>query len=160
MNKFKLLIIASFLLIGLSCQKDDLTDQTPYPPQEEEDPLSVFKPITGLKGSQWKLAGYADTQTDEMIAAEPADCEHCYTFTFDTDYSGFGYSIINQMFYLIYPRTMVCVTTLVDDEDNGNAKLFYEAIQKMSYFGYLGGDEIKFFYNDGKNYLLYKRIKQ
>jgi hypothetical protein len=162
MNKLKFLIIASLLLIGLSCRKDDINDETPEQPEQptEEGPLSFLKPKTDLKGSQWKLSGYVDAQTGEMIAAEPVDCERCYTFTFDTDYSGFGYSIMNYMFYLAYPVTVISVMTLAGDDDIGNAKLFYDTIKKVQRTERIyGEDEMKFYYNDGKNYLLYKRVK-
>ena len=54
----------------------------------------IDPPTTYLKGTQWKLFGYMDTQTNTLIKKlQPYDCEYCYTLTFESDYKATAYGI-------------------------------------------------------------------
>ncbi|MDR0667564.1 MAG: hypothetical protein LBF90_02975 [Prevotellaceae bacterium] len=109
---------------------------------------------SSLQGSKWKLAGYVDAATGNRIDAEPADCERCYTLIFDTEMTASGYSVINQISVSLVSEKMFSVTTAVEDSMNGNVKLFYEAIETVDSYKYENA-ELKFFYNNKQNYLLY-----
>lgn len=50
-------------------------------------------PPTTLRGIEWKLSGMVDTQTNELVELEPANCQNCYTVTFWGD-SVFSYKSI------------------------------------------------------------------
>jgi hypothetical protein len=124
-----------------------------------------IKEYTDREGTQWKLAGYADVQTGEFIIEESGEnCGGCNTLEFNKDGKGTAWAIINTIEVDLSGKLIFGGRTKADDSDNGHLKLFYKAIA-------LGGPgivdsfeytekEFKFYYNNKKNYLLYKRINQ
>ncbi|MDR2362304.1 MAG: hypothetical protein LBD91_06195 [Prevotellaceae bacterium] len=113
---------------------------------------------SSLQGTKWKLSGYVDVSTGNMIDAEPANCERCYTLTFDTETTASGYSVFNLISVSLVSETIFSVDTEMDDSLNGNVTLFYKAIETVDSYKYEDA-ELKFFYNNKQNYLLYKLIQ-
>jgi hypothetical protein len=112
----------------------------------------------GLKGTRWKLKGFVDVATGELTEAEPKECEGCYTILFVSDSKGCASSVMNQINLDLLEENIFGARTKIGDEHNGNAKLFYDAIFTAHSFQH-ESNELKIFYNDKKNYLLYKVIK-
>ena len=145
-------IAIAFVLIlagGLSsCQT-----KSPEPLEvEDEDSLE-------LKGTEWKLIGIVDTQTDILKELEPKDCDDCYSFTFDTDSTATGNSTSNILGVTLKPvvRVFLMTEALGTDFYLEDAILFREAIEII--ISYERSDnELKFYYNDSKNYLKFKKI--
>jgi len=121
--------------------------------------------LSSLKGTQWKLAGIVDSQTDKLTVLEPADCEECYTLTFDTDSTLStrstsndltGKYISNNSKYSFHIITFG--GTKVGEIGDGNLYVipfWNKSIESFS----LQKDELLLYYNDKKNYLLFKLQK-
>jgi hypothetical protein len=113
--------------------------------------------ITSLEGTKWKLAGIVDMQTGEMTELEPKDCEQCYMLVFDTDSTAWGKSVINDI-YVDLSKPFMTVPTYAYDHKNGDVQLFYDTMGSIGSYK-VEKNQLKFFYNSNKNYLLFKRIK-
>jgi len=90
---------------------------------------------------------------------EPKDCEECYSFTFDTDSTATGWSTSNILGVNLRPMVRIFLMTdaLGTDFYLEDAILFCNAIEAIvSYELSING--LKFYYNDGKNYLKFKKI--
>jgi hypothetical protein len=111
---------------------------------------------TSLKGTKWQMECFVDTQTGSTIEAEPK-CDMCYYFIFDTDNTASGRTVINDLYVSLNPVFMKSFSK-GDDSENGTAALFYEAIGTVDSYN-IENNTMKFFYNDNKNYLLFKLIK-
>ncbi|MDR0667998.1 MAG: hypothetical protein LBF90_05205 [Prevotellaceae bacterium] len=109
---------------------------------------------SSLQGTKWKLAGYVDAATGNRVDAEPADCERCYTLIFKTETSAWGYTVLNQISVSLVSEKMFSIDTKVDDSMSGNVVLFYEAIKTTDSYKHENA-ELKFFYNNKQNYLLF-----
>ncbi len=109
---------------------------------------------SNLKGSTWQLTGYVNAFTGETVKATP-EGDGYYTFTFDTDNTAIGGTIINSI-AISLSRPYIHVLTKIDDSINGNAHLFYEAIESIEFYD-LDGDQLKFFYDNKKQYLLFEK---
>ena len=133
-------------------------------PTEIETPMEV-EPSNNLVGTQWKLAGILDTQTGVLKELEPKDCDRCYTLTFDTDTSFSTYSSSNELGggyivdYVKYSYQIIYFGgTKVGEWGDGPLYVdpFWKRdIQSFSY----KENELKLFYNENKNYLLFKLQK-
>ena len=112
-----------------------------------------------LKGTKWKLAGIVDAQTGELTELEPKNCAECFTLTFDTNTTAHGKSIQNHVVILgLDPVSIVIATDVLDGPDGD---IFCDIVQTALFNSYtLTINELKFFYNNNNNYLLYKRINQ
>jgi hypothetical protein len=100
-----------------------------------------------------------DNKTGKVTVAEPTDCEKCYTIKFTDKEKGIAISIINENYFNLSQEQIFLGATYAYDSEIGNVRLFYNAIGTVDSYK-LGKNELKFFYNDKKNYLLYKLIKQ
>ncbi|GHT65201.1 hypothetical protein AGMMS50239_24440 [Bacteroidia bacterium] len=110
-----------------------------------------------LKGTQWKLAGYVDVSTGKMTDAEPKDCAQCYTLAFQSDSLGTGKSVGNGIAVDLTLHPFFRVLTEINDRETGNAALFYEAAKTID-MHFWDSEGLKFFYNNRKNYMLYKQV--
>jgi len=111
-------------------------------------------PIT-LQGTKWKLAGIVEVQTGEMKELEPKKCSECYTFTFDTDSTAVGQTVSNDLF--VWLRPVLSVASYSKAGELGDGYLFLNIIKTIISYE-LNKNELKFYYDDGKNYLLFKQI--
>jgi hypothetical protein len=116
--------------------------------------------IVSLKDTKWRMAGFVDTQTGKMTEAVPpeSECDKCYTLAFDTDSTASGYSIINIIGLGLKPVLWMRVATEALDINNGTVDMFYEAMKSVESCA-VENNAMKIFYDDNKNYLLYKLIK-
>ena len=109
--------------------------------------------IPPLNGTKWKLAGIADVETNTLTELEPQECKKCYTITFDTDTTASGYTACNEIYITLNIDSIQIVGTKMYCGDT----TYYVAIRSVTSYIVMDG-ELKFFYNNGKNYLLYKPI--
>jgi hypothetical protein len=119
-------------------------------------------PSQSLESTKWKLASIVDTETGTLKELEPKDCEECYVLTFDTDSSFLTFSSTNELGggyiadYETYSFQVTCFGgTKVGEIGDGQlyARLFGEGlIQSFS----VSKNELRLYYNDNKNYLLFK----
>jgi len=115
---------------------------------------------TNLQGTKWKLAGIVDVQTGDIKELDPKDCDECYTLTFDTDSTAVGWITSNDL--IVRLRSVLEVFSaskaLGSDFYIEDAILFRSIIGKINSYK-LYTNELKFYYNDNKNYLLFKQRK-
>jgi hypothetical protein len=140
--KAKKIFLAVISLLVLGCSdNEDLS--------EDED--------IALSGTQWKLSGIADVETNVLKELEPAEYEDGYTIVFDTDSTGWSMSAINTIMVKLWPETTIKGLKKVKDTVLGDVKLFYDIIETVRSYE-LVNNELKFFYNEEKNYLLFSRV--
>jgi len=118
-----------------------------------------------LQVTKWKLIGIVDVQTSDLTELEPKDCEKCYTLTFDTDSTFLTFSSTNELqglYKVDYLSQTIQIAdfggTKINEIGNGNlyVKPFWEmTIQSFS----IQKNELKLFYNENKNYLLFKSLE-
>jgi hypothetical protein len=140
------------------------------------------EPIS-LKDTKWKLAGFVDVQTgvleeivpkkghldenDILTDGDPIECTKCYTFTFVTDNEAQGWSVANELrisFFdsfqnsstnISFSKTPLCGGTKIGESVTPTR--YVRALQQLTSNIY-SNDEIKLFYNNNENYLLYKLV--
>jgi hypothetical protein len=133
----RIFTLALILATCASCEKDD------------------GAPITALKNTKWKLAGIVDVRTGTLKELEPKDCEKCYTLEFDTDSTAWGTSIMNEIRLKLSPTPFMTVVSFAYDHEMGDVQLFYDAMKTINSCT-VTENTMKLFYNERKNFLLYK----
>jgi hypothetical protein len=128
-----LIVLLMTLFMAARCEK----------PEDNDNNQSQS---TSLQGTQWKLEGIVNVQTDEMQVLEPVDCEQCYTLVFNTDTTAAGKSTTNILLlnlntppYLgvatevgemgdgfIFTNVLYFITNYEHDNDNAKLKFFYQ----------------------------------
>jgi hypothetical protein len=124
--------------------------------------------LVALEGTKWKLVGIVDEtgSLKELKVGSVWDvtkvCEKCYTLVFGTDSSFLTFSPANDLgggYIADYETHSFQVTyfggTKVGENEDGRlyARLFWEGlIQSFS----VSKNELRLYYNDNKNYLLFK----
>ena len=117
-----------------------------------------------LINTKWKLTGIVDAKTGAVTELGPKDCRECYTLSFGTDYT----AIVNSI-YLPLRLDLLNLTPYVISDDMlryaewyGNVK-YEEALdfrKAMAAAESCAGteDELKLYYNDKKNCLLFNPL--
>jgi hypothetical protein len=114
-----------------------------------------------LQGTTWKLVGFADVETGTLRKAVPEDCKSCYTVRFLTDTVFSGTSCTNKIdgyYHVDYgiPCSIDMVITLTTEVvEYFDGELFVKNLSSVQSFS-IQEDELKLYYNDKKNYLLFK----
>ena len=161
------ILIASCLF---SCDNHKLSDVVEEEPSEiieedlpeiiEEEPHEIvqgFEIPTHLPSTKWKLEGIVDVQTNTIKELEPKDYEISYTLTLYSDGTFTGYTSINK-FVCVFESSTGNVRLLLITEagERGDGRLFYNTL--LSVQSHTQQEhELKLFYNDKRNYLLYKK---
>jgi len=109
--------------------------------------------------NNWKLVGFVDVEAGNMKVAEPTD-EWCYTLLFKKNKKWEGISSSNSMqgkYKINYNTHGVNISielmTMVAEFPDGN--LYLESLEKVDFFS-VQESELKLYYNNNQNYLLYK----
>jgi hypothetical protein len=139
-NFFSLSLTILFLFLCLSsCQKDNIL----------------------LTNTTWKLVNFVNVASGETTEAEPKD-DWCYLLTFHKNKKLSGSTSTNEFqgSYKINPSTCYInismgMSTLVGEFLDGN--LYIEAIDNVDFFS-VQEDELKLYYNNKQEYLLYKAL--
>jgi hypothetical protein len=115
-----------------------------------------------LTDTKWRLAGFVDTETNTVREAEPIG-DNYYTLTFNKwgKFSGISSSNSFEGKYKInYHRNKINLSmgmgTLSGEFLDGN--LYMEILPKVDFFS-VQENELKLYYNNKQNYLLYKSKK-
>ena len=144
-------LLSLFCVIAIGCEK--------LPTQNGDDDIKETDSNFAVQGTKWKLAGVVDVQADTMKVLEPQDCSRCYSFTFDTDTTAAGWSTSNILVVQLLPvlRVFLATEALGTDFYLEDAILFCNAIGTIISYD-LNENELKFYYNENKNYLLFKPL--
>ena len=112
-----------------------------------------------LTDNKWKLVGFVDVEANNMKVAEPTD-EWCYTLSFKKNKKWEGRSSSNSIqgrYKINYNTHSVNISielmTLVNEYYDGD--LYLESLEKVDFFS-LQENELRLYYNNKQNYLLYK----
>jgi hypothetical protein len=109
-----------------------------------------------LVGTQWKLFGVFNVQSNSLKVLNPVDCEECYALNFDTDSTATGKSSTNLV-WVDLSRKEKPIGIATETGERGDGYLFCDAVETVTSYS-CNGNELKFFYNEDKYYLLYYRI--
>jgi hypothetical protein len=162
MKKINFILFACILLAGFACRNENEVTVIMEEPENviPEPPEDIPPPETGLKDTKWKLAGMVEAKTGELKELEPKDCETCYTLEFYNDTMATGRSSINIIGVILSRKSQIIfVMTEAYDHENGDIQLFYDLLEKVDSYS-VEENELKFFYNNEQNYLLYKPLIQ
>ena len=170
MRKFKILKYAAILLL-LAGVTAGCGTRTGISGDEENQFAEVNNgddgQPTSLEGTKWKLIGIVDVQTGVLTEFEPKDCEECYTIIFDdTSNSFWGKAVKIECFSSCYIIDYTLLTIQFplgiqrpDAEDIYDGEVFLEILmhkfQELGQFE-LKNTELKLYYYDKNNYLLFK----
>jgi hypothetical protein len=167
-----LLVLLMFTFITTGCDKPnaipttneqtlDADVPTPHDLMGNEEENDTISTNYDLVGTKWQLEGFVNNTIHKtaMIEAEPK-CDNCYTLVFDTDSTARGHSVMNIIGLSLKPVLSMWVATMADDTPTGGTvEIFYEAIKSVKSYR-IENDDLKIFYNNNNNYLLYKLIEQ
>ncbi len=111
---------------------------------------------TQLTGTRWELAGIVDEKTGKITPLAP---KGSYWFKFISETKAQGRSVFNDMEVYLTTPPLINIVTMVGDNHNGDAALFYRIIKKLESYTW-EKNELKFFYDNKQHYLLYKYSNQ
>ncbi|MDR0605834.1 MAG: hypothetical protein LBG80_16190 [Bacteroidales bacterium] len=116
------------------------------------------KENVSLKGTNWKLAGFVDMQTEVLTEAQP-QCSRCYILAFDTDSTASGYSSTNDVLLDISRMPPRFGGTKMGEMGDGD--LYWNIWPHVTSYVLKDGI-LKFFYTIDKKeaYLLFKPYEQ
>ena len=123
--------------------------------KSNEKPLK----LTCLEDTEWKLTAFVDTQTGTLTEPEPKSCNECYTLKFETN-TLCGVTSSNRFcgdYKIDYEVHSIRISNIAGDEkgEQGYGSQYYRDLLAVQSFSY-NKNELKLFYNDKKNYLLFK----
>jgi hypothetical protein len=114
-----------------------------------------------LNGTSWKLVGIMDTQTGSLTELEPTGCKECYTLTFDTDTTFLSSSSVKNSLcgtytynYKMHSFRIIEYESLLFLEGEDGV-LWKSILLTVNAFTLLE-NELRLYYNENKNYLLFK----
>ena len=127
-----------------------------------------------LTGTKWKLVGIVDVETGKLKALEPINCEFCYMLTFDNSFTDCSEESLSS-FSTYSSRNKLGGCYEVDYETH-SFKLFTfggtrageigDGYQYVNPFGkrqiqsfMLKKGELRLYYDENKNYLLFRQIQ-
>jgi hypothetical protein len=140
-------ILFCMLLAGVSCQNNN----------------STVIPIP-LKGTEWKLAGSVNVEIGELKEFEPKPCTECFTLTFNSDHEASGRSISSKVAIDLLDLSKYTNVTFEDEVwiedpslpvDGGRFRMTMASIESFT----VTTEELKLYYNNKTEYLLFKRIQ-
>ena len=156
----------SLCLVVVGCEKPDT------PPLNSGGGEDTIKENLTLQGTKWKLVGLFDANTDSLIKElEPKDCEECYTLGFGILYT---WNLYDSMSFYIHSSTNGHTGTYEIDYktskiriieylgtflgEKGDGRLFSNILRELRNEQLFSSreNELKWYYNDGKSYLLFK----
>ena len=110
-----------------------------------------FKRTVQLTGTRWDLAGVVDAKTGKITPLAP---KGSYWFKFISETKARGGSVLNIMAVNLTSPPFFNIETEIGDSHNGDAALFYRIIRKLESYTW-EENELKFFYDNKRYYLLY-----
>jgi hypothetical protein len=159
-------VILLMLASAFTCRKED-----------EKEEKSIL-------GTTWKFVGYVDIQTGvlkEIVPREghfdvetglltdgdPIDCGKCYTLTF-TEEVVEGWSILNAVNMIFFDEIKISLTNIHFSKkpsvggtqigESPEPTLYRNTLSELTSYVY-DGEKLKLFYNEDRNYMLFKLIR-
>ena len=144
-------------------ESEDPTDVIEGPMEVVEDPTEDEDPTEGemsyLVGTKWKLEGIMNAETNTLKVLEPKDRDDCYTLTFDTDTTAQGKSVANIVFLVsLDPIQIQCWTYVGECFGENECNVYCEALRFVKSYEF-SENELKMYFNDNQDYLLFKQIE-
>jgi hypothetical protein len=109
-----------------------------------------------LNGTQWKLAGSINVETGILKEFEPTDCAECFTLTFNSDHEASGRSVSSKIMIDLLDLRKYMNTD--ESEGNTDGDHFRKIMTSIGSFT-VTSEELKLYYNNKTEYLLFKPIK-
>ncbi len=138
---------------------DIVTQDTTLYAKWEENSLQEIN----LQGTKWKLTGIVDVQTGNLAELEPKDCAECYTFTFDTGTTFTTHSSANSLsgiYTVDYTENNIRLSDLFGTElaERGDGIMYVNTLYRIHSFS-CKKNELKLYYNENENYLIFKSFE-
>lgn len=121
----------------------------------KEEPTSII--------GTWKCIGFGDAKGKLTKEIEPKDCKECYTITFKEDGKFNGHSSTNEVFgkynYNLSTYNFAFLSwggTEINELIDG--PLYVESMSKVTEFNFSQKGELLLYYNNKKEYLIFKSI--
>jgi len=130
--------------------------------QSKNESKNEETPLTSLEGTTWKLTGIVNVNTGTLKALEPKDCKECYTLSFDTD-STFTTNSASNGLGGNYKVDFHTCTIHIDSfggtmrGEIGDGHQWWVIFPILRSFS-LKKNELVLYYNDEKDYLLFKPL--
>ena len=135
------IFLLTICLIGTACEKENKS----------------------LVNTKWKLIGIVDVETGVLTELEPKKCQECYTLVFMTNDVLRTFSCSNRYSgqYLVdYKTNSLKIGSFIGTRANElfDGKLYIRLLESIQPFS-MKKNELYLYYNDKKNYLLFKRLE-
>jgi hypothetical protein len=116
-------------------------------------------PLQSLEGTKWKLEGIVD-ETGTLQVLEPRDCKKCYTLTFESDTSYSTISSFEHIGSYKVDYTTLCIRILSFvgpklPEQSKDGELYCKTFISAQSISFIN-KRLRLYYNENKNYLLFK----
>ncbi len=168
MNKKCLIITVVLLLLAeifSSCGEKTNNEFSDSKIPNDESSFGSQKPDSDsmLQGTKWRLEGLVDAKTGALKVFEPEDCDKCYRLTFDTDTTFATYSsanVLSGIYIVDYTENFIRFSDLIGTElaERGDGILYVNALHDIYLFS-CKENELKLYYSENKNYLLFKSLE-
>jgi hypothetical protein len=141
-------ILFCMLLVGFSCRDNNPPDDIPVP----------------LNGTQWKLAGSVNVETGELREFQPTACVECFTLTFHSDHGASGRSVLEEISIDLLNLRKYIMADISEASWSGDPSLridgdhFRKIMISIESFT-VTSEELKLYFNNKTEYLLFKRIQ-
>jgi hypothetical protein len=119
---------------------------------------------TPLKGTQWKLTGSVNVATGELEEFEPKACAECFTLTFSSDHEASGLSVLVKTAIDLLDLRRYATEDISEGSWSGDPSLridgdrFRRIMASIESFT-VTPEELKLYYDNKTEYLLFKRIQ-
>jgi len=150
-NLALLMGLCAAVLLAVGCDKSE----SPTTPPNDLPPVTQKNELAGTK---WKLVGIVDAETGKLTGLEPKDCKECYTLTFDEDIcTGVTSTNFFMGVYTANSETSSFEMTTEGTEigEVYDGYLYVDILRSVQFFS-LSTNELRLYYNDGKEYLSYE----
>jgi len=117
-----------------------------------------------LVNTKWRLVGFVEVEIGNMKESEPTstECESCYTITFKKYQKWEGITSTNELegkYKINYNTNKINIFmrsgTAVDEFPDG--KIYIKSLEEVDFFS-IQENELKLYYNNKQNYLLFKSM--
>ena len=129
------------------------------------DNKSESHPRDTLQGSKWKLVGIEILSKVALQELEPKNCVKCYILTFDSDSTFQTFSSTNELqgiYKANYGTQTIQITnfggTKIGEVGDGALYWNHDIWHTVQTFS-LQENELKLYYNENRNYLLFRSLE-
>lgn len=109
----------------------------------------------------WKLEGFGNVSNSSFEKVIPSDCENCFLLSFSENWKVSGSTSTNTfsgVFQINKQNINITNITATMVNELGNGQKYFDAISLVEKCEFIDG-KFKLFYNQNRNYLLFKLLK-